>query len=286
LFSEQLATLIRRALDEDIGSGDLTTACTVEPGAVGKGFIVAKEPLVLAGISVAKRVFLTVSSELELTLLSEDGNRALSGERLLEVRGDLAAILMAERTALNFLQRLSGIATLTRAFVDEVAASPVRILDTRKTTPGWRFLEKAAVKAGGGYNHRFGLYDGILIKDNHIVAAGGIRPAITAARACGPSSLKVEVEVETLDQLAEAISAGSDAVLLDNMDVETMVQAVQLAGGKAVLEASGGITLENVREVAATGVDLISVGALTHSARAVDMSLEIELAQVTAVRGK
>lgn len=276
MFNNELATLIGSALDEDIGSGDITTACTVPQTAVGKAFIVAKEPLVLAGIAVAKRVFLTVNSDLELALLLEDGSRAMPGERLLEVTGNLAAILMAERTALNFLQRLSGIATLTRSFVDKVANTSVRILDTRKTTPGWRFLEKAAVKAGGGYNHRFGLYDGILIKDNHIVAAGGIRQAVMAVRACEKSRLKVQVEVETLDQLAEAISAGSDAVLLDNMDIDTMAEAVQRAGGKILLEASGGITLENVREVADTGVDLISAGALTHSARAVDMSMEIE----------
>jgi len=276
LFTNELATLIGSALDEDIGSGDITTACTVPQTAVGKGFIVAKEPLVLAGIAVAKRVFLTVNSDLELSLLLEDGSRAMIGERLLEVTGNLAAILTAERTALNFLQRLSGIATLTRSFVDKVANTSVRILDTRKTTPGWRFLEKAAVKAGGGYNHRFGLYDGILIKDNHIVAAGGIRQAVMAVRACETSRLKVQVEVETLDQLAEAISAGSDAVLLDNMDIDTMAEAVQRAGGKILLEASGGITLENVRQVADTGVDLISAGALTHSARAVDMSMEVE----------
>ncbi len=277
MFTNELATLIGNALDEDIGSGDITTACTVPQTAVGKGFIVAKEPLVLAGIGVAKRVFLTVNRDLELSLLVEDGSRAMPGERLLEVTGNLAAILTAERTALNFLQRLSGIATLTRSFVDKVSNTSVRILDTRKTTPGWRFLEKAAVKAGGGYNHRFGLYDGILIKDNHIVAAGGIRQAVMAVRACETSHLKVQVEVETLDQLAEATSAGSDAVLLDNMDIDTMAEAVQRAGGKILLEASGGITLENVRQVADTGVDLISAGALTHSARAVDMSMEIEL---------
>jgi nicotinate-nucleotide pyrophosphorylase (carboxylating) len=277
VYSNELESQIRRALEEDIGSGDITTACTVPPGAVGKGFILAKEPLVLAGITVAAKIFRTVNSDFEITLLLEDGNQAKSGELLLEVTGDLAAILMAERTALNFLQRLSGIATLTRAFVDKVASTSVRILDTRKTTPGWRLLEKEAVRAGGGHNHRFGLYDGILIKDNHIVAAGGIRQAVMAVRAADTSGLQVQVEVETMDQLAEAVSAGSDAVLLDNMDIDTMAEAVQRTGGKLLLEASGGITLENVSEVAATGVDLISVGALTHSARAVDMSMTIEL---------
>ncbi len=276
MYSNELESLIRRALEEDIGSGDITTRCTVPPGAVGKGFIFAKEPLVLAGLTVAARIFHAVNSNMEITLLLEDGSRVKSGELLLEVKGDLAAILMAERTALNFLQRLSGIATLTRAFVDQVASTSVRILDTRKTTPGWRLLEKEAVRAGGGYNHRLGLYDGILIKDNHIVAAGGVRQAVMAVRAADTSGLQVQVEVETLDQLAEAVSAGSDAVLLDNMDMDTMAEAVQQAGGKILLEASGGITLENVSEVAGTGVDLISVGALTHSARAVDLSLRIE----------
>lgn len=278
-MSTELEALIRTALEEDMGSGDITTSCTVAPGASGKGCIVAKEPLVLAGIDIARQVFLTVDSGLEVTLSQSDGSRAMEGDTLLEMVGDLAAMLMAERTALNFLQRLSGIATLTRAFVDEVAGTPVRILDTRKTTPGYRFLEKAAVRAGGGYNHRFGLYDGILIKDNHIAAAGSIQQAVGAAKASNRHSLRVEVEVETLDQLAEAIAAGADAIMLDNMDLETMAEAVRLTSGKVVLEASGGVTLENVREVAATGVDLISVGALTHSARAVDMSMEIEPAE-------
>lgn len=275
-MSTELEALIRTALEEDMGSGDVTTSCTVVPGASGKGCIVAKEPLVLAGIDIARQVFLTVDSGLEVTISQSDGSRAMEGDTLLEMVGDLAAMLMAERTALNFLQRLSGIATLTRAFVDEVAGTSVRILDTRKTTPGYRFLEKAAVRAGGGYNHRFGLYDGILIKDNHIAAAGSIQQAVGAAKASNRHSLRVEVEVETLDQLAEAIAAGADAIMLDNMDLETMAEAVRLTSGKVVLEASGGVTLENVREVAATGVDLISVGALTHSARAVDMSMEIE----------
>ncbi len=276
MYSNELEAQIRRALEEDIGSGDITTTCTVPPGTVGKGFILAKEPLVLAGITVAAKVFRAVNSDIEITFLLEDGNQAKPGELLLTVKGDLAAILMAERTALNFLQRLSGIATLTRAFVDKVASTSARILDTRKTTPGWRLLEKEAVRAGGGHNHRFGLYDGILIKDNHLVAAGGIRQAVMAVRAADTSGLQVQVEVETLDQLAEAVSAGSDAVLLDNMDIDTMAEAVQRTGGKLLLEASGGITLENVSEVAGTGVDLISVGALTHSARAVDMSMRIE----------
>ena len=271
-----METLISQALAEDIGNGDITTSCTVAPGALGKGCIIAKEPLVLAGVDIARQVFLKVDSGLAITFSQSDGNRAMEGDKLLEIGGDLAAMLMAERTALNFLQRLSGIATLTRAFVEKVAGTSARILDTRKTTPGYRLFEKAAVRAGGGYNHRFGLYDGILIKDNHIAAAGSIQKAVGAVRASNRHSLRIEVEVETLDQLAEAIAAGAEAIMLDNMDLTTMTEAVRLTSGKAALEASGGITLDNVREVAATGVDLISVGALTHSARAVDMSMEIE----------
>ena len=276
MLSDEVETLISRALAEDIGSGDITTSCTVSPNAEGRGRIVAREPLVLAGIDIARQVFLKVDSGLAITLSQSDGSRAMEGDKLLEIIGDLAAMLMAERTALNFLQRLSGIATLTRAFVDKVAGTSARILDTRKTTPGYRLFEKAAVRAGGGYNHRFGLYDGIIIKDNHIAAAGSIQQAVGAARASNRHSLRVEVEVETLDQLAEAIAAGADAIMLDNMDLKTIAEAVRRTGGKVPLEASGGITLDNVREVAATGVDLISVGALTHSARAVDMSMEIE----------
>lgn len=276
MLSDEVETLISRALAEDIGSGDITTSCTVTSGASGKGCIIAKEPLVLAGIDIARQVFLKVDSGLAITLSQSDGSRAMEGDKLLEIAGDLASMLMAERTALNFLQRFSGIATLTRAFVDKVVGTSARILDTRKTTPGYRLFEKAAVRAGGGYNHRFGLYDGILIKDNHIAAAGSIQQAVGAARANNRHSLRVEVEVETLDQLAEAIAAGADAIMLDNMDLKTMAEAVRLTSGKVVLEASGGVTLDNVREVAATGVDLISVGALTHSARAVDMSMEIE----------
>ncbi|MFP3869295.1 MAG: carboxylating nicotinate-nucleotide diphosphorylase [Syntrophobacteria bacterium] len=269
---------MRRALAEDIGSGDITTACIIDNGALGKGRIVAREPMIISGTLAARQIFWTVDTRLEVKLPLKDASRALSGDIVVEVSGDLAALLMAERTALNFLQRLCGIATITRAFVDKVEGSSAVILDTRKTTPGWRFLEKAAVRAGGGRNHRFGLYDGILIKDNHIAAAGGIAQAMAAAQARLPHTLKVEIEVETLDQLDEAVAAGADIVLLDNMDTETMAEAVRRTGGQVFLEASGGITLDNIGEVAATGVDFISVGTLTHSARAVDMSMEIEAA--------
>jgi nicotinate-nucleotide pyrophosphorylase (carboxylating) len=221
-------------------------------------------------------VFLLVDPTLKVGIPRQDGSHARLGDPILEVWGGISAMLMAERTAVNFLQRLSGIATLTRAFVERIAGTSARIVDTRKTTPGWRRLEKAAVRAGGGYNHRFGLYDGVLIKDNHIAAVGGVGLAVAAIRRTIAHTLKIEVEVETLDQLDEAIAVGADAVLLDNMAPSVMVEAVRRAGGRLILEASGGISLDNVKEVAETGVDLISVGALTHSARAVDISMEIE----------
>ena len=272
----QVETLIRYALAEDIGSGDVTTHAVIPEEARGSARIFAKEPLVVAGTQVAQRVFLLVDPSLKVGILLQDGNHARSGDVLVEVSGSVSAMLVAERTALNFLQRLSGIATLTRAFVERVVGTSARIVDTRKTTPGWRVLEKAAVRAGGGCNHRFGLYDGVLIKDNHIAAVGGVGPAVAAIRQQIPHTLKIEVEVETLDQLDEAMAVGVDAALLDNMAPAAMVEAVRRAGGRLALEASGGINLNNVREVAETGVDLISVGALTHSARAVDISMEIE----------
>ena len=276
----QLETLIRHALSEDIGSGDVTTQAVIPEAARGSARIIAREPLVVAGTQVAYRVFLLVDPSLKVRIPQQDGSHARPGDVLLEVSGGVSAMLMAERTAVNFLQRLSGIATLTRAFVDRVAGTSARIVDTRKTTPGWRLLEKAAVRAGGGCNHRFGLYDGILIKDNHIAAVGGVGPAVAAIRRKIPHTLKIEVEVETLDQLDEAIDVGADAVLLDNMAPAVMVEAVRRADGRLILEASGGITLDNVKEVAETGVDLISVGALTHSARAVDISMEIDPVKV------
>jgi len=276
----QVETLIRHALSEDIGSGDVTTQAVIPEETRGSARIIAKEPLVVAGTQVAQRVFLLVDPSLKVRIPQQDGSHARPGDVLLEVSGGVSAMLMAERTAVNFLQRLSGIATLTRAFVDRVAGTSARIADTRKTTPGWRLLEKAAVRAGGGCNHRFGLYDGVLIKDNHIAAVGGVGPAVAAIRRKIPHTLKIEVEVETLDQLDEAIAVGADAVLLDNMAPSVMVEAVRRAGGRLTLEASGGISLDNVKEVAETGVDLISVGALTHSARAVDISMEIEPVKV------
>jgi nicotinate-nucleotide pyrophosphorylase (carboxylating) len=276
----QVETLIRHALTEDIGSGDVTTHAVIPEESKGGARIIAKEPLVVAGTQVARWVFLLADPSLQVGVHRQDGSHIRPGEVILEVSGGVATMLMAERTALNFLQRLSGIATLTRAFVERVAGTSARIVDTRKTTPGWRLLEKAAVRAGGGCNHRFGLYDGVLIKDNHIAAVGGVGRAVAALRRKIPHTLKIEVEVETLDQLAEAIAVGADAVLLDNMAPAAILEAVRRAGGRVTLEASGGISLDNVKEVAETGVDLISVGALTHSARAVDISMEVDPVRV------
>ncbi|AEB12815.1 carboxylating nicotinate-nucleotide diphosphorylase [Marinithermus hydrothermalis] len=267
---------IRTWLLEDVGHGDLTTQLTVPQDAQGQGVILAKEAGVLAGIEAARLVFHEVDPTLRFTALKADGDRLEPVQAVARIEGRLASILTAERLALNLLQRLSGIATLTRKYVEAVAGTQARILDTRKTTPGLRALEKYAVRVGGGHNHRFGLFDGILIKDNHIAAAGGVRAAVTRARARAPHGLRVEVEVTTLAELEEALEAGADVILLDNMDLPTLRQAVARTAGRARLEASGGMTLERVRAVAETGVDFISVGALTHSAKALDLSLEIE----------
>ena len=267
---------IRAWLLEDVGHGDLTTQLTVPQDAQGRGVILAKETGVLAGIEAARLVFHEVDPTLRFTALKADGDRLEPVQAVARIEGRLASILTAERLALNLLQRLSGIATLTRKYVEAVAGTQARILDTRKTTPGLRALEKYAVRVGGGHNHRFGLFDGILIKDNHIAAAGGVRAAVTRARARAPHGLRVEVEVTTLAELEEALEAGADVILLDNMDLPTLRQAVARAAGRARLEASGGMTLERVRAVVETGVDFISVGALTHSAKALDLSLEIE----------
>ncbi len=268
---------IRSALMEDLEHGDITTDLTVGGDDVGSAFIIAKEDTLVAGGFVAREVFRQLDPGMEIALMNE-GSLASSGQIILEARGNLRAILMGERVALNFLQRLCGIATFTSSFVERVEGIPCRIVDTRKTTPGLRLLEKYAVRVGGGYNHRYGLSDGILIKDNHISACGSVHEAVSRARMNAPHPLRIEVEVTTLEELREAISAGADAVLLDNMDISTMKRAVALARDlkpRLLLEASGGISLHNVREVALTGVDIISVGALTHSARAVDLSLRL-----------
>jgi nicotinate-nucleotide pyrophosphorylase (carboxylating) len=249
---------------------------------MGRAVIRTKEPCVIAGVVVAQLVFEMLDSQIEFTPRVRDGERLSAHQTVAEISGRLRAILMGERTALNFLQRLSGIATMTARYVEAVQDFSVKILDTRKTAPGLRILDKYAVRVGGGQNHRLGLFDGVLIKTNHIRAAGGIAKAVERARRLAPTTLKIEVEVKNLQEFHEALAAGADIIMLDNMSLEEMRQAVQLvkASGRGwgrgpLLEASGGVTLENVREIAATGVDFISVGALTHSVKAIDMHLEV-----------
>ncbi len=269
--------IVRLALAEDLGrAGDLTGGAVITPGTRCTARVVARQDGRLAGVPLARYVFHALDSELKIETILEDGQDFRTGDTILEVRGCGRPILAAERTALNFLGHLSGIATLTREFARRVAGTGARIVDTRKTLPGLRALEKYAVRCGGGWNHRFALDDGILIKDNHIALAGGVAEAVRRARLKAGHMVRIEVEVDTLKQLEEALGAGVDAVLLDNMDLETLRKAVEMAGGRVTTEASGGVTLERVREIAGTGVDLVSVGALTHSAPAADLSLEID----------
>lgn len=268
--------LIELALAEDIGIGDITTESTLSPSQQGMGTIIAETGGVIAGLPIAQRVFDKIDPSLDFRTLVADGERVEAMTQIATVKGRATSILTGERTALNFLQRLSGTATLTAQFVATTAKYNVKIIDTRKTTAGWRAIQKYAVRVGGGYNHRFGLYDGVLIKDNHIIAAGGVAQAVKMARSAVPHTMKVEIEVETLDQVEEALHAGADILLLDNMSVELMRAAVEKIAGRAVTEASGGITLDKVEAVAATGVDLISVGALTHSVMPLDISMDLE----------
>ncbi len=270
-----VSRIIEAALQEDIGSGDITTDSLIPAEAAGRGEIVAKEPLVLAGLKVACRVFAFLDPDVIFPVCLADGEAVDAGATVLAMSGRLAALLKGERTALNFLQRLSGIATLTRDWLQELGDSPVKLVDTRKTTPGLRALEKYAVRAGGGSNHRLGLFDGVLIKDNHIAVCGGITEAVTRVRERAHHLLKIEVEVADLEQAAEAVDAGADIIMLDNMDPETIRAAVSRIGGRARVEVSGTVTREKLKMLAATGVDFISAGALTHSARAVDLSMRI-----------
>jgi nicotinate-nucleotide pyrophosphorylase (carboxylating) len=272
---QALAKLIRTALDEDIGTGDITTGAVLRGDETGHAGATAKAEMIVAGIDVFKEVFLAFDPTLVVTLRRGDGEKALKGDLLAEISGRLASILTAERVALNLFQRMCGIATLTRRYVDQVSGMPVKILDTRKTAPGIRILDKYAVRVGGGYNHRFALYDGVLIKDNHIVAAHGIGEAVRRVRERIPHTLKIEVEVKDMLELEEALAAGADTVMLDNMTPAEMTRAVKRVGGRIPLEASGNMTLERIREVAETGVDLVSVGALTHSVAAADISLTV-----------
>ena len=261
---------------EDVGRGDRTSESIIDPGARGRAWIEVREPAVVAGIGVARACFEAVGALDAWTEEVSEGDTVTVATVLVRLEAPLRTVLSAERTALNLLARLSGVATLTSRYAAAIAGTPARLVDTRKTTPGLRVLEKYAVRVGGGHNHRFGLDDGVLIKDNHIAAVGGITEAVRRARADTPHGLSVEVEVTDGDGLDEALAAGADAVLLDNMAVDEVKEAVARAGGKVLLEASGGITLDNVRAFAETGVDLISVGALTHSARSLDVSLEVE----------
>lgn len=267
-------SLISESLKEDIGSGDITTESCVPKDARSSGRFIAKEPGVICGLEVAAAVFRHLDAEISLVFKVSDGDYVKQGDIVAEISGPSRGILSGERLALNLLQRLSGIATRTKRAADELRGLKARLVDTRKTTPGLRELEKYAVRTGGGFNHRFGLFDGVLIKDNHIKAAGGISQAVRAAREYAPHTIRIEVETETTNQVAEAMEAGADIIMLDNMDTATMAEAVALIGGHALTEASGNMDRHRLREVAETGVDYISMGALTHSVMAMDISLK------------
>lgn len=270
--------LLRTALDEDLGRGDLTTGLVVPPSTRAHGEIIAKQGGIVAGLPILSRLFqITGGTDVEVNLCFEDGARFASSDRLAVIDGSASDLLSVERVALNFLQHLSGVATLTGQFVDAVRGTRARIVDTRKTTPGLRALEKYAVRMGGGHNHRLGLDDGILIKDNHLAAGGGIAATVARARERAPHTVKIEVECTDLAEVEEAIAAGADTILLDNMTPQQMTAATQVIAGRTLVEASGGVTLNTVRAVAKTGVDLISVGALTHSPPVVDLSMRLTL---------
>ena len=268
--------LVRSALAEDVGSGDVTTMSLIAQGSFASGVIVAKEPLVVAGVDLAIASFRELEESIDFSVEVLDGQDGDFFQPLIRIYGPARALLTAERTALNFVQRLSGIATLTAKFVQQVSGTNTKILDTRKTVPGWRVLEKYAVACGGGINHRFGLYDQVMIKDNHLVAVGGnIKKAVKCARENYPK-LKIEVEADTVEQAKTAAEAGADIILLDNMSCEELIQSIELISGRSKTEASGGITMDTVREIAETGVDYISIGALTHSAPAVDIGFDFD----------
>ena len=271
---QELEAIIEAALREDMPEGDITSESIIPAAAVSEAVFLAKEDGILAGLQVARRVFERIDPAVEFSERLEDGAAFKKSDILARLKGPTVALLKGERTALNFLQRLSGVATATRRFVDAVAGTKARILDTRKTTPGLRLLEKYAVKAGGGTNHRLSLSDMVLIKDNHLRYVGSVAEAVRRARSKIRPSVRIEVEAADLAQVRDALAAGADMVMLDNMTLETMREAVTIAAGRVPLEASGNMSLDRVRAVAETGVDFISVGALTHSARAVDISLD------------
>ena len=273
-----VAEAVRHALDEDLGlAGDITTAAVIPASARAAGVLATRRPGVIAGLDLVEAAFRALDPGVRMTTMIADGHEARANRVVARFDGNARALLSAERVALNFCGRLSGIATLTRSYVDRIAGTKARIVDTRKTTPGLRAFEKYAVLAGGGGNHRAGLFDAILIKDNHVVVAGGIANAIQMARANAGHMVKVEVEVDTLEQLDEALSVGCDAILLDNMSPDMMRDAVKRVAGRAITEASGGVTLDTVRAIAEAGVDLISVGALTHSAPVLDLGLDLDV---------
>jgi nicotinate-nucleotide pyrophosphorylase (carboxylating) len=270
-----LNDLIKRALEEDVGYGDITTQSLVPPEQMARGIFIAKSPGIVAGIKVSQAVFAYLDPEVEFDAIKSDGDEIQPGDVIAVVRGKARILLTGERLALNFLQRLSGIASKTRKMVDMIKYSKAELLDTRKTTPGLRVLEKYAVGIGGARNHRFGLSDGVMIKDNHIKIVGSIQKAVSTARQKVPPTIKIEVEVETMEQLQEALESHADIIMLDNMDIYEMIEAVNIVGGRALLEASGGINEANLTEVAKTGVDYISMGALTHAASSLDISFNI-----------
>jgi nicotinate-nucleotide pyrophosphorylase (carboxylating) len=271
-----LTDLLARALAEDVGHGDITTAATVAPEQRGRAVITAKESkAIFCGGILLGKVFSLSNADPTVFSLAAEGEKLTRGAQVAEIEGRLAGLLIGERTALNFIQLMSGIATATEAYVRAIKGTRARIVDTRKTHPVLRAIEKYAVRIGGGFNHRFGLDGGVLIKENHIVAAGSARTALELARATAPHTLRIEIECETLDQVKEAAENGADAILLDNMSIAQIRRARKLVGERVLLEVSGGVNLDNVRAIAETGVDLISVGALTHSARAIDLSMRI-----------
>jgi len=271
-LSDDIIASLRGALSEDMGSGDVTTNSIVTSAASASAQVLAKQDGIVSGLSVAQQVFLMMSRDMRFNSTLSDGVQVVGGQTLLELTGPTRAILSGERTALNFLGRMSGIATLTRQFVDAVAGTKAKILDTRKTAPGLRGIDKLAVRHGGGGNHRFGLYDMVLIKNNHIDYSGSLTEAVRRARA-GANNLEIEIEARTAEEMDEALTLGVERILLDNMSLDELRRAVDLCAGRAELEASGNVSLDNVRAIADTGVDFISVGALTHSAKAFDVSL-------------
>lgn len=267
--------LIKIALEEDIGPGDITTENLIDKNLKGIGEVVAKEPLVIAGIDVVRQVFEQLDHDISFRPNFKDGDFIEKGKIVLEIKSKLRVLLMGERTALNFLQHLSGIATHVRSYMDKITNKNVRLVDTRKTTPGLRVLEKYAVRVGGAHNHRMGLYDGVLIKDNHIAVCGGIKKTIENIKDKLSHLVKIEVEVSDLDSVKQALEAGADVIMLDNMDIGQINEAIKFINGKSVVEISGSVTIDSLNQLADTGVDIISAGALTHSARSVDISMQI-----------